>query len=127
MAEVQLSVRIADDQKSLVVAVVQGDSPVIPIEMDLDQLTALIQILGEARSRMLEGSSPEPLEGQNVRTVTCPSWYIQVAKIDGSLLAFDHPSFGPVGFAIPKEDIAEIVRILNGHLAFPSPPPDRRN
>jgi len=48
-----------------------------------------------------------------------------VANIDGSLLAFDHPSCGPVAFAIPRNDISRIVQILSAHLALPQTPSDK--
>src|SRR5215213_10071546 len=66
----------------------------------LEQLTTLIKLLGQARSRMVDGSKKQPLDGRTVETVINPPWYLQVASIDGSLLAFDHPSYGPLAFAI---------------------------
>ncbi|MBB3018200.1 hypothetical protein FHR70_001240 [Microvirga lupini] len=83
-------------------------------------MTKLIQLLGQARSRMLEGSRKLPLDGKTVETVIEPPWYVQVASIDGSLLAFDHPSYGPLAFSLPRDDVVRIVRILNEHLALPS-------
>jgi hypothetical protein len=49
-----------------------------------------------------------------------PPWYIQVAQIDGSLLVFDQPAFGPVAFAIPRVDVSKIVKVLSAHLALPA-------
>jgi hypothetical protein len=66
---------------------------------------------------MLEGLRVEPLNGKTVETIANPMWY---AQFDGSLLAFDHPNYGPVAFAIPRSDVAEIVRILSAHLALPT-------
>ena len=88
--------------------------------LDLDQLTKVINLLGQARGRMLEGSRVEPLHGKTVETVANPMWYAQVAQIDGSLLAFDHPNYGPVAFAIPRDNVARIVQILSAHLALPA-------
>ena len=70
---------------------------------------------------MVDGSKKQPLDGKTVETVINPPWYLQVASIDGSLLAFDHPSYGPLAFAIPRNDAAKIAQILNAHLALPEP------
>ncbi|MFC4174240.1 hypothetical protein ACFOYU_19685 [Microvirga sp. GCM10011540] len=127
VGDIQVGIRIAEDRKSVAVEIRQAEASACAIELNLDQLTDLIVHLGDVRQHLLEGHPIRPLEGETVRTVTSPNWYVQVAKIDGSLLAFDHPAFGPVGFAIPREEIAEIVRILKEHLAFPPARSAKRN
>lgn len=97
------------------------------MRLDPQQLTNLIGILGDVRAHMLDGRPKIPLEGHEVRTVYHPGWYIQAAKIDGALLAFDHPAFDAPGFAIPRLVIAQIVQILNGHLTMSSLKSERRN
>jgi hypothetical protein len=71
---------------------------------------------------MVEGSTKQPLDGKTVETVIDPPWYLQVASIDGSLLAFDHICYGPLAFALPRNDVAKILQILNAHLALPAGP-----
>jgi DNA polymerase III sliding clamp (beta) subunit (PCNA family) len=120
MAQARVGVRVADDRKSVTVELGPVEGASSPVGLDLEQLTKVINLLGQARRRMLEGLRVEPLDGKTVRTVAKPMWYVQVAQIDGSLLAFDHPDYGPVAFAIPRNDVAEIVRILGAHLALPT-------
>jgi hypothetical protein len=67
--------------------------PSSPVELSLEQLTKIIHLLGQARARMIVGSRKQTLDGQTVETVLEPPWYVQVATIDGSLLAFDHPAY----------------------------------
>ena len=122
MAQARVGVRVADDRKSVTVEIGPVDGPSSPVGLDLEQLTKVITLLGQARRRMLEGSRVEPLGGKTVETVANPAWYVQVAQIDGSLLAFDHPNYGPVAFAIPRDDVSRIVQILSAHLAFPAGP-----
>jgi hypothetical protein len=74
---------------------------------------------------MIRGLLAEPLAGKTVETILDPVWYAQVAQIDGSLLAFDHPAYGPLAFALPRNDVAEIVRILSAHLALPAMQSDK--
>lgn len=122
MTEARIGIRIAEDRKSATVSIAPVGSEGLPLELSVDQLTNLIALLGETRARMVEGLPTGTLEGKSIRTVMEPNWYIQVAQIDGSLLAFDHPAYGPVGFAIPRKDVARIVKLLNGHLALPETP-----
>ncbi len=127
MAEARIGIRIAEDRQSVTLSVgpVGGDS--LPLELSLDQLSNLISLLGETRARMVEGLPTGPLEGKSIRTVMDPNWYVQVAQIDGSLLAFDHPAYGPVGFAIPRKDVARIVKLLSAHLALPEGSPGKQS
>jgi hypothetical protein len=120
MAEVRVGIRVADDRRSVTIEIGPDGGPSSPVGLDLDQLSTLILLLGRARARMLEGTPKQPLHGREVETTIDPPWYIKVAAIDGSLLAFDHPSYGPVAFEIPREDVAKIVQALCAHLAMPA-------
>ncbi|WP_203441307.1 hypothetical protein [Microvirga sp. VF16] len=95
-----------------------------PVTFDLEQLTKVIRLLGQARARMVEGIQKQPLDGKTVETILKPTWHIQVAHIDGSLLAFDHPLYGPVAFAIPRDEVARIVNVLSKHLELPASQPE---
>jgi len=125
MAEVRVGVKVADDRQSVTIQIGPAGGASHPVALSLEQLTKVIQLLGQARTRMVEGTPKQPLDGKTVETVFEPPWYVQVASIDGSLLAFDHPSYGPVAFAIPRSDITKIVRTLNEHLALPTTHPDK--
>jgi hypothetical protein len=120
MTQACVGVRVADDRKSVTVQMGPIDRPSSPVELDLEQLTRVIKVLGQARQQMVSGLPVEPLEGQTVETIANPLWFAQVAKINGSLLAFDHPGYGPVAFAIPRDEVAKVVRILSAHLALPA-------
>jgi hypothetical protein len=119
MPEARVGVRVADDRQSVTVEIGPVEGLSTPIALNFEQLTKVINLLGQARMQMLEGKRIEPLDGTTVNTINNPLWYVQVAKIDGSLLAFNHPAYGPVAFAIPREDVAKIVGILTNHLALP--------
>jgi hypothetical protein len=125
MGEAQVGVRVAEDRQTVTVEIGPVGEPSAPVGLNLGQLTKVIQVLGQARARMIEGAPKQPLDGKTVETVIEPPWYLQVANIDGSLLAFDHPSYGPIAFAIPRNDVARIVQILSAHLALPQTPSDK--
>ena len=119
MAEARVGIKVADDRQTVTIEIGSVGGPSSPVELSLEHLTAVVKLLGQARSRMIEGSRKQPLDGKTAETVTDPPRYLQVASIDGSLLALDHPSYGPLAFAIPRNDVAKIVQILNAHLALP--------
>jgi hypothetical protein len=125
MAEARIGVKVSDDRQTVTIEIGSTAGPSHPVALDLNQLTRLLQLLGQARSRMVEDSQKLPLDGKTVETVIEPPWYVQVASIDGSLLAFDHPSYGPLAFAIPRQDVARIVQVLSEHLALPSGDPKK--
>ncbi|MBM6581230.1 hypothetical protein ILT44_13625 [Microvirga sp. BT689] len=127
MPEARVGVRVADDRQSVSVEVGPVEGPSAPVAMNHEQLTKTIDLLGQARMQMLEGKRIEPLDGTMVTTISNPMWYVQVAEIDGSLLAFNHPAYGPVAFALPREDVAKIVGILTNHLALPICQPEKPN
>ncbi|MBL0408368.1 hypothetical protein JKG68_31335 [Microvirga aerilata] len=119
MAQARVGVRVADDQGSVTIEIGPVDGPSSPVGLDLEQLTKVIKLLGQARFRMVEGTPKESLDGKTLATITEPSWYIQPAQAGRSLLAFDHPDYGPVAFALPRDHVARIVRVLNAHLKMP--------
>jgi hypothetical protein len=119
MAEARVGVRVAEDRQTVTLEIGPVEGPSAPVSLSLEQLTKVIKLLGQARSRMVEGSPKQPLDGKTVETIIDPPWYVQVAAIDGSLLAFDHPAYGPLGFAVPRDDVARIVHTLSAHLALP--------
>jgi hypothetical protein len=119
MPEARVGVRVADDRQSVTIEIGPVEGPSAPIALGLEQLTKVINLLGQARMRMLEGQRMEPLFDKVVETINNPMWHIQVAQIDGSLLAFNHPAYGPIAFAIPRDDVAKIVELLTSHLALP--------
>ena len=119
VAEARIGVRVADDRKSATVEIGPIGGASEPIALDIDQLTTIIRLLGQARARMVEGTEKKVLDGND------PPWHIQVARFDGSLIAFDHPSYGPLAFALPRVDIANIVQVLTKHLQLPAGRPER--
>jgi hypothetical protein len=124
VAEARIGVRVADDRQSVTVEIGPVGGPSEPIAFGIEQLTTIIRLLGQARAQMVEGTQKRPLDGKTVETVNDPPWHIQVAQFDGSLIAFDHPSYGPLAYAIPRADVVKIVAVLKEHLALPAGRPE---
>lgn len=92
----------------------EGDISLTP-----EQLTLLITSLGQARAALMSKSPVPPIEGAPLQPVFRTSWVVQPeALTEGSVIAFQHPAFGPVGFVLPPADIEKVVRALTAHLGM---------
>ncbi|MGO4572906.1 hypothetical protein [Microvirga sp. 2TAF3] len=120
MPHADIGVRIADDGQT--VAIQPVDETSHPIDLTLDQITSLITHLGEARRQMVQGQPSPSLTGATISTAANTSWYIQSYPNGGALFAFYHPSFGPVGFVLPRDQLSGVVQFLSEHLATTPPP-----
>jgi hypothetical protein len=88
--------------------------------LSLEQMTALINGLGDVRANMAAGKPLVPFGGQQINAVFNTQWFVQPDPLSGgSFLFFDHPAYGKVGFAVPREQVAEMVRLLTAQLGLP--------
>ncbi len=72
------------------------------ISLSLDQITQLIFGLGQARATMVQNLPIPPIEGVHFNPVFKTRWVVQPeALTEGSVIAFQHPAYGPVGFVLP--------------------------
>jgi hypothetical protein len=93
-----------------------------------DQLLALINDLGRVHEQLTREKPPPQLWGKRIDCVFNARWQILPEPLsEGSVIAFYHPGFGPVGFVIPRDQVDEIVRTLSYHLELPPPPRRPRN
>ncbi len=89
------------------------------IDLTLDQLTSLMNALGAARARLLAGQPQPALEQVEIKAIIDPRWRVQPeALTEGSMLAFQHPGFGPLGFVLPAPEVEKLVRALSAHLGM---------
>lgn len=119
MAESRMSVWVAEDRSRAELRLLPASGVSGTVPLTLDQLTTLILRLGQARSEMLAGKPVPPLEGTAIAPVFNTHWVVQPeAATEGSVIAFQHPAFGAVGFVLPPADVEKIVRALAAHLAM---------
>ncbi len=89
------------------------------IALNLDQITQLIFGLGQARAAMMEKLPVPPIEGAQFNPVFKTRWVVQPeALTEGSVIAFQHPAYGPVGFVLPPSTIEKVVRALTVHMGM---------
>jgi hypothetical protein len=114
MPDFEMTIQVAQDRKVTAIEIAPlGQSPQRLI-LALDELDKLIGELGNARSAMVEGQPSPDFEADEVTISTAANtkWHIRAFPPAGALLAFYHPKFGPVGFTLPRDQIAKIVSFL---------------
>jgi hypothetical protein len=113
MPEVKLEV----DTKTGVVAIQISDDSggVAQVIANADRLTELIRQLGKVRSKLVKATPP--LQGEQIDAIFNTRWAIQPALVgEASVLSFQHPAFGPVGFVVPIDQVRKMIRILTAHV-----------
>lgn len=90
------------------------------MHLDETQFTKLIQQLGKVRSELVKNKPIPDLVGNEILAVFNTKWYVQPEGMtDGSLLAFQHPSFGSLGFVMPRDQVQHLVSLLSQQLQTP--------
>lgn len=115
----RIDVSVSPDGSRAVVAMHASEQAHAALELSLDQLTTLIQTLGQVRTAMVANHPVPPMDGASIAPVFVTQWAVQPeALTEGSIIAFQHPAFGPVGFVLPPADAERVVRALGAHLGM---------
>ncbi len=114
-----MRVSLSDDRAEATLEMLPASGMTGQITLTLEQITTLIARLGQARATMIGKVSPPPLEGVPLNPVFGTRWAVQPeALTEGSILAFQHPAYGPVAFVLPPTDVEKVVRTLTSHLGM---------
>lgn len=115
----RMQVAVSDDRQQATLTLlpesgIQGDVP-----LTIEQLSQLIATLGHARAAMLDKRPVPTMEGAKFTPIYKTKWAVQPeALTEGSIIAFQHPAYGPVGFVLPPSDIEKVVRALTVHMGM---------
>lgn len=104
-----------------VLTLLPGSGAVGSLTLNADQLLEMTVTLGTKRAQLIRDKPPRILNENVVvpSVVIGPSWVIRLeAMTEGSLVAFEHPAFGTLGFVLPCKDVERIVRVLTTHLGM---------
>jgi len=113
----RMKVTLSVDQSSATIEFLPASGVAGTLAVNADQLLSLIKALGDVHASMLVGKPLPPVEGINIEAIFNTRWHIQAELLtDGSVLSFYHPSFGPVAFLVPHEQVPEMVRLLSSHI-----------
>lgn len=115
----RMRVTVADDRSQATLELLPASGMDGSVPLTLDQLTQLIASLGQARAAMLDARPVPPMENAVFSPVFKTRWMVQPeALTEGSVIAFQHPAFGPVGFVLPPTDTEKVVRALTVHMGM---------
>ncbi|MBE7209750.1 MAG: hypothetical protein INR65_01910 [Gluconacetobacter diazotrophicus] len=114
-----MQVSVADDRQHAVLALLPESGMEGEVHLTLDQLGQLIATLGQARAAMVEKRVTPSMEGAAFAPIYQTKWAVHPeALTEGSVIAFQHPAYGPVGFVLPPSDIEKVVRALTAHMGM---------
>ncbi len=119
MPDARIDVSVSEDRKVARIELVSSRAQQASAELTLDQVTKLVASLGQARAAMVENLPVPSIDGVAINPIYVTQWAVQPeARTEGSVIAFQHPAFGPVGFVLNTHDAERVVRALSGHLAM---------
>lgn len=115
----RMQVLLNDDGGSAKLRFLEGSGVEGEIDLSVEQLTQLIVSLGRTRQAIVEATPPPPIEGSKFTPVYRTNWALQIdALTEGSLLAFQHPAFGPIGIVFAPPDAEKVLKGLQRHRAM---------
>ena len=122
MAEPRMKVSVNAELTEATLAFLPPSGLEGEIHLTLEQISTLILRLGEARTALMSKHNIPPIEGSPVVPVFKTRWSVQPEALsEGSMIAFQHPAFGPIGLVLPPPDVEKIIRALSAHLGMLHP------
>ncbi len=113
MTAPRMQVTRSEDGKTAILSFLEGSGVSGSLSLDEAQLSQLIASLGLAHAALIEKRPPAPIAGARFTPVYTTNWALQIdALTEGSMLAFQHPAYGPVGVVFGPHDVEHIIRGL---------------
>lgn len=103
-----------------------SDDSGITLNLDLDRekLLSLIRAFGAVHAEMVKQDGAPPLAGGEVRMSHGAEWWTQAVE-SGSVLAFSHQEFGPVGLFLPPDEVEQLGRLILAQVDLRQRPSER--
>lgn len=110
---IDVNIRITEDRKKTILTFSPDSGVTGQLELNQLELDNLIQALGSVRWMMAEGQKIAEITGAHIKPAYQTKWAIQknIEKAE-TLLAFQHPGFGPLGFVLSDQQVKEYVKAL---------------
>lgn len=109
---------LSEENQSVIMTLSEDETTDKPVSLplSLEQVTQLVHVLGHVRETLLKGSDVPPIEGARFVPVVRTRWALQPeASTDGSVMAFQHPAYGPVGLVLTPQDAERLMHGLQLH------------
>ncbi|CAK7192334.1 hypothetical protein COMNV_00527 [Commensalibacter sp. Nvir] len=105
---VNINIKISEDKTKLALGFLSDGLETKKIELSQKELEDFIRVLGTMRWAMAEGQKIPDIAGAKLVPAKQVKWAVQVSEgNDSTLLAFQHPAYGPVGFMLGDKEIKE--------------------
>lgn len=112
--EPHIHIAPSEDRTHASLEVTSGRKKIV-IDVTAEQVADLIVALGAVHQAML-GNAVPPIEGAKFAPVRRTQWALQLdSETQGSILAFQHPAYGPIGLALTPGDSAKLAQGLTLH------------
>ena len=112
-----MRVTIKPDNSGAVIELLPESGATGTLDLTSDRLLSLIRQLGRIHAQLVQDRPIPVLEGASIDAVVNTRWYVQPGMLgELSCLSFQHPGFGPVGFALPIDQVAQLVDLLSNQL-----------
>ncbi|MFT8896631.1 MAG: hypothetical protein ABF968_06660 [Acetobacter sp.] len=104
----------SEDFSQATLTITSGRKKIV-LDLNAAQVADLITGLGAVHQAMI-GKDIPPIEGVSFTPVRRTNWALQLdPESQGSILAFQHPAYGPIGLAMTPTDAAKVAQGLSLH------------
>lgn len=109
----RFEILVNDDKTSTSVKMVDESGSSATATLNAENLLGLIKALGSAHAQMIAGNGIPQLAGVKVEAIFDTRWYVNPELMgEASALSFYHPSFGPLGFLVPIDQVEYMASLL---------------
>jgi hypothetical protein len=116
----RLETQISEDNSQVKITFLPESGASGSMNLSLDQLTIFIVALGTIRGEMMIDKPLPPFEAKSITSILNTLWYVKPEPLsEGTLLAFQHPYFGPVAFSIPRDQCSAMAKEMLNTLEVP--------
>ncbi|CAI3922819.1 unnamed protein product [Commensalibacter communis] len=114
---IDINIKIADDRTKATLTFSDETNPGSKIDLTQAELEDLIRVLGIVNWSMADGKPIPDIKGAKIKPAYQTKWAIQKDKdTTGTLLAFQHPGYGAVGFVLSDQQTKEYTKALQKSL-----------
>lgn len=110
---IDVNIRVTEDRKKVLLTFAPDSGVSGTLGLSQPELEQLITVLGSVRWMMAEGQQLPEISGAKIQPAHQTKWAVQKdpSKAE-TLLAFQHPGYGPVGFLLADKQVREYVTAL---------------
>lgn len=119
---IDVNVRMTDDRKKAILTFAPESGLTGTLEVDQSELEGFLQLFSSLHWVMAEGQQLPEITGMKLKPAYQFKWAVQKdMDKQQSLLAFQHPGYGALGFMLSDEQVKEYIKALQKSLKLKAP------